>query len=107
MMHPPAIIAVSPQKEGDPGRHRLDLHVLRSRRFFVRLRTNLISPASRSPPVSQKTHEEIVVDPVTLASGGFDRLAIDDRQAAMMVANEPGALQVAGGFGHAGAPDAK
>lgn len=48
-----------------------------------------------------------MVDPVTLARAGFETFAIDDRQAAVMVVNEPGALQFAGGFGHAGTPNAQ
>ena len=59
------------------------------------------------PRASRNTQEEVVVDPVALACGRFETFAIDDRQAAVVVSNEPGALQLAGGFGHAGAPDAQ
>ena len=46
-----------------------------------------------------------MVDPVAFAGEGFEALAIEDRQASVVIIDEPGALKLARGFGHAGAPD--
>src|SRR5207249_3577163 len=49
----------------------------------------------------------IVIDAVALASGHFEAVAIDDREQAPMVADQPRALEFSGGIGDPGAPHAK
>ena len=55
----------------------------------------------------KQTHQPVVVDAEALAGRRFEALAIDDREFPVMVANEPRALKLAGGFGDPGAPHAE
>ena len=56
---------------------------------------------------SQQTHQPIMIGPITLASSRFKPAPIYNSQLAAVIANQPGALQFADGFGNSGAPYAK
>jgi hypothetical protein len=56
---------------------------------------------------SEQADEPIVIDAVALAGIRFEAVAIDDRELAVMIANQPGALELSGDIGDPGAPYAK
>src|SRR5216684_235878 len=58
-------------------------------------------------PVSEQAHQPLVVDLIALAGGRFEAVVVDDGDLAAVIADEPRALQLSGGFGDPGAAHAK
>jgi hypothetical protein len=55
----------------------------------------------------EQSDEPLMIDAVAFAGGRFQAFAIDDRELAVMIADQPGALELSGGMGNPGAPHAK
>ena len=57
--------------------------------------------------LSEQPIELIVVDHVAFARGGFEPVTVGDCELAVMISDQPGALQVPGGGGNPSPPNAE